>query len=198
MEIEREVKFLLDAGRRKLDGCSYYVTDFLPYAINMNRHLMVYYDFNDTLLKVGNTFRITMRKKDGVDKSRVTYKKVMDNNEYERIAYEYHFPITNVLNIHKREIDIVDAFDYEFLDKNEDLPLVLKRQCYLVVQRYKIKMFGEIFELDICRTNKGLCFEEIEIENPTVDSELIRWLDSKYYKQPLNKYQMTRKLNDQV
>lgn len=193
MEIENEIKFLLREGYRKEEGISDWAKKFVLRAMRMDRHLLVYYDYKDYLLKTGSTFRISYRKVDGVNKGRVTFKKQINNKDLVRVANEYHSSITKDINGFKQSI-LLETLPPEF----KDLSLFyLERQCWLLVQRYRLNIGGNRIDLDICKTNRGIYFEELEIENPDLNDRYINYLIHNYKRSLLNKYERTRILNEE-
>lgn len=194
MEVENELKFLLKEGYKRSEGISDSAKKFIPHAMRMDRHLLVYYDYKDHLLKRGNTFRMSFRKVDGVNKNRVTYKQQMDNDSFVRVANEYHIEANKDINGFMRSISI-DKLPTEFARLINLAQL--NRQCWLLVQRFRLNYYGLRVDLDICKTNRGMYFEELEIEDPDMNNNIINYFIKAYPKSLLNKYERTRILNEE-
>lgn len=202
-EIEKETKFLLCPARKEPFFSNVAEALILKDSedIEWADHLIIYYDdADDSFLKAGHTARLTLRRKNGEDKHRVTFKANESNTSTVRTCTEYHFlpsqfnqsfPLKNGL-FHQYPIwkSLYPSF--------KDLSLFLRRKAWIRVRRFSLKVEGVVCNLDICKTNKGIYFEELETEEP-VTSEWISDLDHIYgitWLSNVSKYKRTRLVNE--
>ena len=203
-EIEHETKFLLCAAKKKSSWYRPTKTILTSSEIKINGvgdHLITYYDDeNDSLLKAGHTFRLTLRRKDGIDKHRATLKLNRSNTNTVRTCEEFHWPLSKGVNPFKNEFYVLDLpKDIEEIIWESDLPLgYYEKKCWIRVKRYTLDINGVNCNLDICKTNKGVYFEELETEDP-ITEEWIDFLRARYgvlWLSNVNKYKRTRLVNE--
>lgn len=197
-EVENETKFLLCAARKE-DFVTWrtetLLNNYKPYS--SGDHLIVYYEDSMNAFYEGNhTFRITYRKVDGVDKHRVTFKRSEYSDDFSiRTCTEFHYPLTKDLNPLKRCIKKKDI-PKEALDCME-LQGNLYRECWIRVNRNRVNINGIKCELDICKTNKGVYFEELETEE-VITKEWVSALEKDIgplWQSNVNKYKRTVLVN---
>ena len=203
-EIEHETKFLLCAAKKKKSWDRPTKTILTSSEIKINGvgdHLITYYDDeNDSLLKAGHTFRLTLRRKDGIDKHRATLKLNRSNTNTVRTCEEFHFPLSKDVNPFKNEIFVCDfPQEIEELLENNGLPVgYYEKKCWIRVTRFNLQIKGINCNLDICKTNKGVYFEELETEDP-ITEEWVDFLRARYgvnWLSNVNKYKRTRLVNE--
>ncbi len=200
-ERENETKFLLCAGRKGkvLSGAASSLL-FFSAVESIGDHLMVYYDDGDDgLLNEDHTFRLTLRNVNGVNKHRATLKIHRNSTDSVRTCDEYHFPLNEYLSPLRSELFLAEQpQEMEDLFKLEGFPYYLTRTCWLRVKRHRLIVNGVHCELDICKTNNGTYFEELETKEP-VTKEWINHLKNYYgvtWLSNTNKYKRTRLLNE--
>ena len=202
-EIEHETKFLLSINRN--GGWSRIAMEILTdKAIRQDGvgdHLITYYDDeNDSLLKAGHTFRLTLRRKGGIDKHRATLKLNRSNTNTVRTCEEFHWPLSKELSPF---LNSINTFDFPL-----DMKIIFcsayianrtwEKKCWIRVKRYTLDINGVNCNLDICKTNKGVYFEELETEDP-ITEEWIDFLRARYgvnWLSNVNKYKRTRLVNE--
>ena len=203
-EIEHETKFLLCAGKKKKSWDRPTKTILTSSDVKINSvgdHLITYYDDeNDTLLNAGHTFRLTLRRKDGIDKHRATLKLNRSNTNTVRTCEEFHWPLSKELNPFLNCIYTFDfPLDMKIVFNSADIRnSILFKKCWIRVQRYTLEIKGINCNLDICKTNKGIYFEELETEDP-ITEEWMDFLQVRYgvnWLSNVNKYKRTRLVNE--
>ena len=202
-EIEHETKFLLSINRN--GGWSRIAMEILTdKAIRQDGvgdHLITYYDDeNDSLLKAGHTFRLTLRRKDGIDKHRATLKLNRSNTNTVRTCEEFHWPLSKELNPFLNSIHTFDfPLDMKIIFCSAYIAnLTFEKKCWIRVKRYTLDINGVNCNLDICKTNKGVYFEELETEDP-ITEKWIDFLRTRYgvnWLSNVNKYKRTRLVNE--
>lgn len=202
-EIEHETKFLLSINRN--GGWSRIAMEILTdKAIRQDGvgdHLITYYDDeNDSLLKAGHTFRLTLRRKDGIDKHRATLKLNRSNTNTVRICEEFHWPLSKELSPFLNSIHTFDfPLDMKIIFCSAYIAnLTFEKKCWIRVKRYTLDINGVNCNLDICKTNKGVYFEELETEDP-ITEKWIDFLRTRYgvnWLSNVNKYKRTRLVNE--
>ena len=202
-EIEHETKFLLSINRN--GGWSRIAMEILTdKAIRQDGvgdHLITYYDdHDDSLLKAGHTFRLTLRRKDGIDKHRATLKLNRSNTNTVRTCEEFHWTLSKEVNPFRNEFHVLDLpKNIEETIWESDLPLGhYEKKCWIRVKRYTLDINGVNCNLDICKTNKGVYFEELETEDP-ITEEWVDFLRARYgvnWLSNVNKYKRTRLVNE--
>ena len=193
-EIEHEVKFLLCAARRSPE-LSKLATNLINSVdiIKSGEHLLVYYDTDDReFYYADDTFRITLRSKDGVPKNRITYKEHLKDEAGVRTCKETHYELVKTNGKLTPKI-------YSFKKNETDrYTLTLFRWAHIRVKRYWFNIRGIECNLDICKTNKGIYFEELETEDP-VTKEWIDFIGTRYgitWQSNVNKYKRTMLVNE--
>ncbi len=203
-EIENETKFLLCAGklRKSWDRQTKSILTAAEVKIHsFNDHLIVYYDDqDDSLLKSGHTFRLTLRRHNEINKHRATLKLNRSNTATVRTCEEFHFPLSKELNPFLNSIYTFDfPLDMKILFSSAYLNnRVFEKKGWIRVRRYTLEINGINCNLDICKTNKGIYFEELETEDPITD-EWIEHLRTRYgisWLSNVNKYKRTRLVNE--
>lgn len=195
-EIEHEVKFLLCAARRSPE-LSKLATNLINSVdiIKSGEHLLVYYDtWVKDLYNQGSTFRLTLRSKDGVPKNRFTYKQLIEEKAGVRICKETHYSVEEMSFYGKLVPNVVSLC----VDESDRYDQALFRQGYIRVKRYWFNIRGIECNLDICKTNKGIYFEELETEDP-VTKEWIDFIGTRYgitWQSNVNKYKRTMLVNE--
>ena len=203
-EIEHETKFLLCAAKKKNSWDRPTKTILTSSEIKISGvgdHLITYYDDeNDSLLKAGHTFRLTLRRKGGIDKHRATLKLNRSNTNTVRTCEEFHWPLSKELSPF---LNSINTFDFPL-----DMKIIFcsayianrtwEKKCWIRVKRYTLDINGVNCNLDICKTNKGVYFEELETEDP-ITEEWIDFLRARYgvnWLSNVNKYKRTRLVNE--
>ena len=202
-EIEHETKFLLSINRN--GGWSRIAMEILTdKAIRQDGvgdHLITYYDdHDDSLLKAGHTFRLTLRRKDGIDKHRATLKLNRSNTNTVRTCEEFHWPLSKELSPFLNSINTFDfPLDMKIIFCSAYIAnITFEKKCWIRVKRYTLDINGVNCNLDICKTNKGVYFEELETEDP-ITEEWIDYLRTRYgvtWLSNVNKYKRTRLVNE--
>ena len=202
-EIEHETKFLLSINRN--GGWSRIAMEILTdKAIRQDGvgdHLITYYDDqDDSLLKAGHTFRLTLRRKDGIDKHRATLKLNRSNTNTVRTCEEFHWPLSKELSPFLNSINTFDfPLDMKIIFFSAYIAnITFEKKCWIRVKRYTLDINGVNCNLDICKTNKGVYFEELETEDP-ITEEWIDFLRARYgvnWLSNVNKYKRTRLVNE--
>ncbi len=202
-EIEHETKFLLSINRN--GGWSRIAMEILTdKAIRQDGvgdHLITYYDDeNDSLLKAGHTFRLTLRRKDGIDKHRATLKLNRSNTDTVRTCEEFHWPLSKELSPFLNSIHTFDfPLDMKIIFCSAYIAnITFEKKCWIRVKRYTLDINGVNCNLDICKTNKGVYFEELETEDP-ITEKWIDFLRTRYgvnWLSNVNKYKRTRLVNE--
>ena len=202
-EIEHETKFLLSINRN--GGWSRIAMEILTdKAIRQDGvgdHLITYYDDqDDSLLKAGHTFRLTLRRKDGIDKHRATLKLNRSNTNTVRTCVEFHWPLSKELSPFLNSINTFDfPLDMKIIFCSAYIAnITFEKKCWIRVKRYTLDINGVNCNLDICKTNKGVYFEELETEDP-ITEEWIDFLRARYgvnWLSNVNKYKRTRLVNE--
>lgn len=193
-EIEHEVKFLLCAARRSPE-LSKLATNLINSVdiIKSGEHLLVYYDTDSAdFYDADNTFRITLRSKDGVPKNRVTYREHLKDEAGVRTCKETHYELVKT---NGKLIPKILLFKKNETDRYAKR---LERLAHIRVKRYWFNIRGIECNLDICKTNKGIYFEELETEDP-VTKEWIDFIGTRYgitWQSNVNKYKRTMLVNE--